>query len=156
MDKPAYFSTPATQLLPALEVGLGEILESGMDARFALHERAGQAMRAAWRSMGLELVPVRDELAANTLSAIRLPPGVDPTIVGGILEHGVVVAGGLHPEIRDSYFRVGHMGYAAGQPEMLLRTVAAVGAALAERGVALDPDSAVAAAGAVLSGNRVS
>jgi alanine-glyoxylate transaminase/serine-glyoxylate transaminase/serine-pyruvate transaminase len=154
--RPAYFSTPATQLLPALEVGLREILQSGIDARFALHERAGRAMRAAWRSMGLELVPVRDELAANTLSAVRLPSGVDPTIVGGIVDHGVVVAGGLHPEIRDSYFRVGHMGYAASQPEMLRRTVVAVCAALAERGVALDPEAAVAAAGAVLSGNPAS
>ena len=82
--------------------------------------------------------------------------GVDAALVGRILEHGVVVAGGLHPAIRDRYFRVGHMGYAASQPEMLRRTVVAVCAALAERGVALDPEAAVAAAGAVLSGNPAS
>jgi alanine-glyoxylate transaminase/serine-glyoxylate transaminase/serine-pyruvate transaminase len=149
---PAYFSTPATGLVLALEVGLREILGSGgVRDRFALHDRAGRAMRAAWLAMGLELVPVREELAANTLSAIKLPQGAGPSLVGGIGEHGVIVAGGLHPEIRDTYFRVGHMGYAATRPDMLRRTVAAVGAALCERGVEVDTDAAVAAASEVLS-----
>jgi alanine-glyoxylate transaminase/serine-glyoxylate transaminase/serine-pyruvate transaminase len=149
--RPAYFSTPATNLILALEVGLREILESGINARTALHDRVGQAMRAAWRSLGLGLVPVRDALAANTLSAVKLPDGVDASVVGGILERGVVVAGGLHPEIRHTYFRVGHMGYAATQPEMLLRTVEAIGAALRDRGAGSGPDAAVAEAGAVLT-----
>jgi alanine-glyoxylate transaminase/serine-glyoxylate transaminase/serine-pyruvate transaminase len=149
---PAYFSTPATSLVLALEVGLREILETGMRDRFALHDRVGRVMRAAWLDMGLTLVPVREELAANTLSAIKLPGGAGASLVGGILEHGVIVAGGLHPEIRDTYFRVGHMGYAATRPEMLCRTVAAVGGALRDRGVEVDTDSAVAAASGVLSG----
>jgi alanine-glyoxylate transaminase/serine-glyoxylate transaminase/serine-pyruvate transaminase len=154
--RPAYFSTPATNLILALEVGLREILEAGMECRISLHERAGRAMRAAWRGMGLALVPAGEELAANTLSALKLPAGVDPSVVGGILKHGVVVAGGLHPEIRDTYFRVGHMGYSATQPEMLLRTVAAVGLALRDRGAVSDPDGAVAAASAVLDSAPVS
>jgi alanine-glyoxylate transaminase/serine-glyoxylate transaminase/serine-pyruvate transaminase len=147
---PGYFSTPATNLILALETGLSEILESGIEARVALHDRAGRAMRAAWSAMGLSQVASREGLAANTLSAVKLPPGVAPSIVGGILEHGVVVAGGLHPEIRETYFRVGHMGYSAGQPEILLRTVSAVGAALHDRGAVDIPDEAVAAAAAVL------
>ena len=148
--RPAYFSTPATTLVLALETGLGEILASGIEERYALHERAGNAMRAAWRGMGLDLVPRRDELAANTLSAVKLPDGVDSSVVGAILERGVVVAGGLHPEIRDTYFRVGHMGYAATRADMLTRTVTAVAAALRDRGAAVDPDAAVTAATAVL------
>jgi alanine-glyoxylate transaminase/serine-glyoxylate transaminase/serine-pyruvate transaminase len=154
--KPAYFSTPATNLVLALEVGLEEILERGIQGRVALHDRVGRAMRAAWRSMGLSLVPARDELAANTLSAVKLPRGVDPSLIGEILEQGVIVAGGLHPAIRNSYFRVGHMGYAATQPEMLYRTLTAIGVALRARGVAVDPDSAVAAARAVLADDAAS
>jgi alanine-glyoxylate transaminase/serine-glyoxylate transaminase/serine-pyruvate transaminase len=154
--KPAYFSTPATNLVLALEVGLREILESGIQGRFAVHDRVGRAMRAAWRSMGLALVPARDELTANTLSAIRLPRGVDSSVIGGILTQGVIVAGGLHPAIRSTYFRVGHMGYTATQPDLLYRTVTAIGIALRERGVAVDPESAVAAARAVLADNTVS
>ncbi len=148
--RPAYFSTPATNLILALEVGLHEILESEIRNRFVLHEIAGRAMRAAWSAMGLGLVPVREELAANTLSAVILPDGVEPTIVRGILEHGVVIAGGLHPEIRNTYFRVGHMGYAATQPEMLTQTLEAVGAALRDQGVELNPEEAVEAATSIL------
>jgi len=148
--RPAYFSTPATNLILALEVGLREILESEIRNRFALHETVGRAMRAAWSAMGLGLVPVREELAANTLSAIKLPDGVKPTIVRGILEHGVVAAGGLHPEIRNTYFRVGHMGYAATRPEMLITTLEAVGAALQDQGVELNPQQAVEAATSIL------
>jgi alanine-glyoxylate transaminase/serine-glyoxylate transaminase/serine-pyruvate transaminase len=149
----SYFSTPATNLILALEVGLHEILESEMRNRIAVHQRAGQAMRAAWSSMGLELVPVREEIAANTLSAIKLPDGVNQDLVGGVLEHGVVIAGGLHPEIRETYFRVGHMGFAATQPEMLCRTVAAVGAALTDRGFNLEPRAAMEAAMSILEGS---
>jgi alanine-glyoxylate transaminase/serine-glyoxylate transaminase/serine-pyruvate transaminase len=103
--------------------------------------------------MGLELVPVREEIAANTLSAIKLPDGVNQDLVGGVLEHGVVIAGGLHPEIRETYFRVGHMGFAATQPEMLCRTVAAVGAALTDRGFNLEPRAAMEAAMSILEGS---
>ena len=154
--EPAYFSTPATNLVLALEVGLKEILDGGMQGRFGLHDRVGRAMRTAWHSMGLALVPARDELAANTLSAIKLPQGVDPSVIGDILAQGVIVAGGLHPDIRNTYFRVGHMGYAATQPDMLSRTVTAIGVALGARGVAVDPEAAVAAARAVLVDDTVS
>jgi alanine-glyoxylate transaminase/serine-glyoxylate transaminase/serine-pyruvate transaminase len=128
--RPSYFSTPATNLVLALAVGLGEILEQGMEARFAAHERAARALRAAWSALGLDLVPKRPELASNLLSALRFPAGVDGTLVRRILNHGVAVAGGLHPAIRDSYFRVGHMGYVIGRPELLRRTVEAIAAAL--------------------------
>ena len=148
--KPAYFSTPPTSLVLALATGLDEILTFGLEPRFALHERVGRAMRAAWSSLGLALVPRRGELAANTLSALHLPPSVDATFVRRVLDHGVVVASGLHPELRTTTFRVGHMGYAATQPSMLRRTVAAVGAALAEGGVRVEPEAAVSALQAAL------
>jgi alanine-glyoxylate transaminase/serine-glyoxylate transaminase/serine-pyruvate transaminase len=88
--------------------------------------------------MGLEPVAAREELCASTLSALRYPKGIDASLVRGILEHGVVVAGGLHPAIKDTYFRVGHMGHAVTQPEMLARAAGAVGAALADRGMHVD------------------
>ncbi len=130
--RPSYFSTPATNLILALATGLQEILASGMEARFALHQRSAQTMQAAWESMELEPVPVRKSLASNALSALRFPEGVDASLIGRILVHGVIVAGGLHPAIRTRYFRVGHMGYAAERPEMLQRTVEAIAASLQE------------------------
>jgi len=128
--RPAYFATPATNLILALEVGLREILADGIEARVALHERAGRALRAAWTAMGLKALPVREDLRANTLSALWYPEGAGPALVARVAERGVAIAGGLHPEIRERYFRVGHMGYAVTRPDMLLRTVEAVEASL--------------------------
>ena len=146
--RPAYFSTPPTNLILALETGLREILDEGIESRVERHQRAGRAMRTAWDALGLRPVPVRPELQAATLSALYVPDGIDADdVVGGVARQGVIVAGGLHPEIRTRYFRVGHMGYAVTQTEMLLRTVQAVGAALRDAGApGADPARAVTAA----------
>jgi alanine-glyoxylate transaminase/serine-glyoxylate transaminase/serine-pyruvate transaminase len=88
-------------------------------------------MRDGFRAMGLAPVPVREELLANTLSALRYPQGVDASLVGRIAARGVIVAGGLHPAIKDQYFRVGHMGYSATRPDHLERTLQAIREALA-------------------------
>ncbi len=133
--RPSYFSTPATTLIAALDVGLRELLDTrdgaltGMEARFALHERCGERMRHAWSELGLELL-CRPALSANTLSAIRFPAGVDASLVAAIGERGVIVAGGLHPSCKGEYFRVGHMGEVTRRPDALERTVAAITAAL--------------------------
>lgn len=45
------------------------------------------------------------------MTAIYFPDGLSASdIVPRLLEQGIVVAGGLHKEIKDKYFRVGHMG----------------------------------------------
>jgi alanine-glyoxylate transaminase / serine-glyoxylate transaminase / serine-pyruvate transaminase len=141
--RPSYFSTPATNHVSALPIALDEILASGMDARFALHERAARGMRAAFSAMGLGLVPVRPELAANTLSAVYYPEGVGPELVPAVAERGVIVAGGLHSAIRTRYFRVGHMGHVLTRADDLRRTVRAIGESLAALGHRTDVDAAV-------------
>ncbi len=146
--KPSYFATPATNLILALAVALAE---HAIAERVAAHERTGAAMRAAWRALGLELLPLRDELFANTLSAIRYPAGVDSSLIGRIKERGVVVAGGLYPGLQTTYFRVGHMGYATTQPEMLERTVQAIEDALIDAGHDCQRGAGVAALRAAAS-----
>lgn len=136
--KPSYFSTPATNLILALDVGLTELLDTvdgdlrGMEARFSLHQRCADEMRACWKNLGLELL-CKPALAANTLSAIRYPAGVDASLVGRIKEQGVIVAGGLHPACKAEYFRVGHMGEVVLRPDALEKTRQAVTTALAPR-----------------------
>ncbi len=109
--KPSYFGTPAVNLVAALEVSLQLILKEGLEARFARHHKTGKAFRAGIRALGLGQVPLNDAIASNTLSAPLYPAG----ITGGQLlplinEAGVILAGGLLPEIKDQYFRIGHMG----------------------------------------------
>lgn len=149
--RPAYFATPATPLILALDAGLGEILANGMDARWAAHGRAACALAAAWDALGLRSLVARPELRASTLSALLYPEGIDAALVAKVLEHGVIVAGGLHPLRRTEYFRVGHMGYAITQPEMLVRTVGAIEAALIDLGRKLERGAAGTALQAALA-----
>lgn len=142
--KPSYFATPATTLVMALETGLGEILADGIEARIAAHARAAAALRAAWTVLGLRSVP-RMDVAGNTLSVLLFPEGIDASLLPRIAARGVVVAGGLHPAVRATSFRVGHMGYTVTRPDYLRQTVEAVAGALEEAGATVDVAGAVAA-----------
>jgi len=58
-----------------------------------------------------KLLPINNSIAANTLSAIYYPEDVN----GGdfctkMAANDIIVAGGLLPELKTTYFRVGHMG----------------------------------------------
>jgi alanine-glyoxylate transaminase / serine-glyoxylate transaminase / serine-pyruvate transaminase len=142
--KASYFATPATSLVMALDAGLGEIVEAGVAARVETHARAAAALRAAWAQLGLRSV-AGETVTANTLSALFFPPGVDASLLPRITARGVVVAGGLHPAVKATSFRVGHMGYTVTRPDYLRRAVEAIAGALQESGAAADPAAAVAA-----------
>lgn len=146
--KPGYFGTPAVNHVWALNVSLGQILEEGMEARFERHRRLSRGFKAAIAALGLEQVPVRSEVAANTITAPYYPQGVDKALVGYINEAGVIVAGGLHGEIRDRYFRVGHMG--AVNESDILATVGALERGLARAGYRFGGGTGLAAAQEVL------
>jgi alanine-glyoxylate transaminase/serine-glyoxylate transaminase/serine-pyruvate transaminase len=143
--KPSYFATPATGLVMALETALGEILADGVAARIDAHARAGAAMRAAWTALGLRFVPRSQEVTGNTLSVLLYPEGIDATLLPKIAARGVIVAGGLHPAVRTTSFRVGHMGYTVTRPDSLRRAVTAVAEALRESGARVDPEAALSA-----------
>jgi alanine-glyoxylate transaminase/serine-glyoxylate transaminase/serine-pyruvate transaminase len=142
--KPSYFGTPAVNLVWALRVSLQQILDEGMDARFARHRKLSQAFRAGMDALGLKHVPMRPELSATTMSAIYYPEGVNSRLVKAIEEEGVIVAGGLHPAIKTQYFRVGHMGSVSASD--IVSTLAAIESGLAKCGYTSMPGVAVAAA----------
>ncbi len=109
--KPSYFGTPPVNLIRALEVSLALIDKEGIENRVSSHIHYAKAFRKAIQKIGLQLVPKRNEIAANTMSAIYYPDGVDGNqFRKDIGEYGVILAGGLHAEIKAKYFRVGHMG----------------------------------------------
>ncbi len=143
-----YFATPAVNLVWALNVSLGQILAEGLEKRFARHRRLASAFQEAMVALGLELVPRSPEVRAHTMSAIYYPEGVDASVIGYIQEAGVIVAGGLHPEIRARYFRVGHMG--AVSPADILATVGAIEQGLARAGYRFQAGSGVSAAQAAM------
>jgi alanine-glyoxylate transaminase/serine-glyoxylate transaminase/serine-pyruvate transaminase len=146
--RPSYFGTPAVNLVWALNVSLGQILAEGMDARFARHRELSTALKAAITALEMAQVPVSPDVAATTLTAPYYPEGVNASLLAHIGAAGVIVAGGLHPRIRDRYFRIGHMG--AVTPSDILVTVGAIEQALARLGYRFEPGAGLAAAQAAL------
>ena len=109
--RPSYFGTPAVNLVAALEVSLDLIINEGLEKRFARHTEMAQRFRSSINEMGLEMVPQKREICANTLSAPLFPKGMDgAAFMSEMAKSDVIVAGGLHPEHKSRYFRVGHMG----------------------------------------------
>lgn len=107
----SYFGTPPVNLIMALEKSLQAIVMEGLDQRVDRHQRAGKAMRAALKAIGLEVLSKNEDIASNTLSAPYYPSQIDPaTFLQGVNKEGVVPAGGLLPELKSKYFRIGHMG----------------------------------------------
>ncbi|KAI8817589.1 pyridoxal phosphate-dependent transferase [Fimicolochytrium jonesii] len=112
--KPSYFATPSVQLILALHTSLKQLVDQGMETRFAKHREASKKVKDALEKWGLKLVPHSRDIAANTLSAVYYPDGIKgPELLQKIGAAGVVVAGGLHPEHAAKYFRIGHMNVSA-------------------------------------------
>lgn len=146
--QPSYFGTPAVNLIWALNVSLGQILEEGMDARFARHRRLSEALKAAITALGLKQVPVSADKTATTITAPYYPQGVDSKVLRYIEEAGVILAGGLHPAIKAQYFRIGHMGAVSASD--ILATVGAIEQGLARTGYKFEAGAGLAAAQKVL------
>jgi alanine-glyoxylate transaminase/serine-glyoxylate transaminase/serine-pyruvate transaminase len=145
--KPSYFGTPAVNLIWALHASLGQILEEGMEARFTRHRALGCAGQAAINALGLDQVPLSPDHAAHTMTAPRYPAGVGAAdLLPRVKAAGAVLAGGLHPDIKAEYFRIGHMG--AARLGDILATIGALEAGLAGCGYEFEVGIGVAAAAA--------
>ena len=113
-------------MVVALREALAIVQEEGLDARWARHAKAHEALRSALRQLGFErIAPEGEEL--YPLLAVRLPDGVDDVTVRGALlaEHGIEVAGGQGPFAGQAW-RIGVMGEGARAPvqERLVRAIA--------------------------------
>lgn len=142
--KPSYFGTPAVNLVAALNVSLGRIIAEGMAARWQRHARMAQAFQAGIEALELRQVPLDRGTRAHTLTGCYYPERCTAGLVQAIAAAGVVVAAGLHPEIKDSYFRIGHMG--AVRAGDVLATLGAIETGLRWSGVDVTAGSAVSAA----------
>lgn len=139
-----YFGTPPVNLIYALAVSLKQILAEGMEERFARHRRLSLAFKAGGEALGLKQVPLRPEIAGHTLTAVYYPDGVGAELLKSVADEGVILAGGLHPEIRTSYFRVGHMGSVAASD--ILATLGALERGLKAAGYPVQMGAGVLAA----------
>jgi alanine-glyoxylate transaminase/serine-glyoxylate transaminase/serine-pyruvate transaminase len=89
-----------------------------MDSRFEQHRQVSHKFKQAVADLGLKQLAVSDEVAANGMTAIWLPEGVQVSdIVPSLAAKGVQIAGGLHTECAAKYFRIGHMGISVTEPQ---------------------------------------
>lgn len=148
--KPSYFGTPAVNLVIALETSLRIILKEGMENRFKRHQKIAKAFRSAMSALGLNMIPVNEEVASNTLSAPYYPDGVEGgSLLMEITKVGIIMAGGLLPDLKSKYFRIGHMG-SVNQSD-ILSSIAAIESALLACGYSFKPGIGLNAAQEILN-----
>jgi alanine-glyoxylate transaminase/serine-glyoxylate transaminase/serine-pyruvate transaminase len=107
-----YFpSTPATNLLYALDTAMTMLLEEGLDHVFARHDRAAEATRRAVRAWGLEIQCDDASAYSSVLTAVRLPEGHSADgLRATILERFNMSLGNGLGQLKDRVFRIGHLG----------------------------------------------
>src|SRR5262249_47985642 len=125
------------------------ILEEGLAARAARHQRNADALRAGLEAMGLAL-HAQPGHRLNTLTTMRMPDGVNEARLRGELlnEFGVEIGGGLGP-LRGKVLRIGLMGEGSTQQNVLL-LLTFLERLLARQGFKAERGAGMAAAQAVL------
>ncbi|MDP6788182.1 MAG: aminotransferase class V-fold PLP-dependent enzyme, partial [Rhodospirillales bacterium] len=103
--------TPATNLLYGLRAALDMLLEEGLDAVFARHDRHGEATRQAVRAWGLEVQCLDEREFSGSLTAVRVPDGHDADAFRKVvLEHFNMSLGNGLSKLQGKVFRIGHLG----------------------------------------------
>lgn len=117
-NKPAYFGTPAVNLVRAYHASLLEITEGSISLpqRLALHIAASDLIKKAGEALGMVQVAHEPTGRAHGMTALYVPniKGLSLTAADVLAcagKRGVLMAGGLVAEVKDKYIRVGHMGW---------------------------------------------
>jgi aspartate aminotransferase-like enzyme len=136
--------TAATHLFYALHESCKMILEEGLEARFARHEKVARGVRAGLKAMGLAMFP-DPGLESPTLSAFLPPDGIPDGDIRKTMkkEFGISLAGGLE-EFHGKMIRFGHMGNTA-SPEYVVPTLSALELTLQNKGVSVTPGAGTSA-----------
>ena len=144
--------TPSVSDIHGLEVALDQALEEGIDKVIRRHELSADVTRTGVKAMGLSLWAVREEIAGACVTSVRLPDGIDNTIVRDLVRerYGVMLS---HGQGAGNLIRLAHMGPTATGLYPIIG-LSALGRALADLGVAVDIGAGVDSALALLSEQR--
>lgn len=103
--------TPATNLLFGLRESTAMLLEEGLDAVFARHDRHAEATRRAVTAWGLEVWCRVPQEYSSTLTAVLMPEGHDADALRGvILDRFDLSLGAGLSKLAGTVFRIGHLG----------------------------------------------
>lgn len=106
--------TPALSLYYGLKAALEMLEEEGLARVQKRHALMGKMCRAGIKAMGLELLCQDESFASDTLTAVKVPQGIEASKLRAAMTNvfGLVVAAG-QGNLKNVVFRVGHMGYIA-------------------------------------------
>ncbi|MEA3560356.1 MAG: alanine--glyoxylate aminotransferase family protein [Candidatus Omnitrophota bacterium] len=140
--------TPAISLMLALKEALELIKAEGIDNVLARHKRLSRAVKAAIKSLGLQMLA--PDAPANTVTAVKVPEGIDGLQLVKIIreKYGVTIAGG-QGKLKGKIIRIAHLGYMAEFD--LIIGISALEMALAELGYKVKLGSGLAAAEEIFS-----
>src|SRR5689334_23379175 len=128
----AFHHTAPIAAIYGFHEALRLILEEGLEARWARHQAAHEALVKGLASLGLSLFPPEANRCA-TINVVRVPEGLDEARVRRrLLDMGVEMSGGLG-QLAGKVWRIGVMGYNAQTPR-IERFVTALSDALAAEG----------------------
>jgi alanine-glyoxylate transaminase / serine-glyoxylate transaminase / serine-pyruvate transaminase len=115
-----YHHTPPISLIYALYEALRIVLEEGLEARWERHRQNQRALVAGLEAMGLELLVKNPADRLVTVTAVKVPEGVDDAKLRGQLleDFNIEIAGGLGP-LKHKIFRVGLLGHSSQRPHVL-------------------------------------
>ncbi|KAL8291547.1 hypothetical protein RQP46_002525 [Phenoliferia psychrophenolica] len=132
---PAYFATPPVNLIYAFEASLKIITEGpiSLEQRFQTHRDQSAKFKAAALALGFKHVATDPSTAANGMTAVYVPDGIAPAaLIGALGARNIVIAGGLHKDIKTRYIRFGHLGHSAISTDHVDQLIAGLQAAHAE------------------------
>jgi len=137
--------TPPTQLLHGLKAALDLLFAEGLEQVFARHRRLAEGVRRGVRAWGLEPVASEPRWYSDTVTAVRVPSGVDAREVTRIAydDYRTSFGAGLGP-LAGKAFRIGHLGDL--NEVMCLSALASAEMALKEAGCPIQLGAGVGAA----------
>jgi aspartate aminotransferase-like enzyme len=134
--------TPAVAVMYQVDEGL-RLMQAEGDGVFTRHAACQAMTRAGLRAIGFELLAA-DDVASKTVTAARVPDGVDWSAFNKALKaRGLVVAGG-QGKLKGHIFRLGHLGSVT--TDEILAAIGVLEAVAIEQGLDVAPGAAVAAA----------
>jgi alanine-glyoxylate transaminase/serine-glyoxylate transaminase/serine-pyruvate transaminase len=115
--KRAFHHTAPIAMIYGFHEALRLILEEGLEARWARHQQAHDALVRGVDRLGISLFPPAENRCA-TINVVNVPAGIDEARVRQrLLDMGVEIGGGLGV-LAGKVWRIGVMGYNAQVPRV--------------------------------------
>ncbi len=112
MNRSGYWPyTPSTNLLYGLNEALDMLLDQGLPAVFARHQRWAAGVRCAVQAWGLEVQCADPAVYSPVLTGVVVPPGIDADRVRRVIHERFDLSLGTGlGKIKGRMFRIGHLG----------------------------------------------